>query len=114
MVALKLSSHYLCSILEWAISRQPESRVSCFTPATSGVPKGSILGQILFSILINGLDSGIECTIIKFADDTKLSSADDMVEGRNDIQRHRDSPEELTHVSFVTFNKAKCNKVMHL
>jgi len=46
-----------------------------------------VLGLMIFSIFINDIDNGIECTLCKFADDTKLTCAVDTIEELDLTQR---------------------------
>jgi hypothetical protein len=52
---------------------------------TSGIPQGSVLGPILFTIYINDLPDALENMIKLFADDTKVFATVNNEEDKNII-----------------------------
>jgi len=80
---------------------------------TSSIPQGLLLGTALFNIFVGDMDSGIEGTCSKSADDTKLCGVVNMLEGRDAIQKDLDRLERWACVNLVKFNKAKC-EVLHM
>jgi len=51
----------------------------------SGIPQELVLGPVLFNIFVTDMDSGVECTLSKYASHTKLCGAIDTLEGRDAI-----------------------------
>ena len=66
--------------------------LSAFVEVLSGVPQGSVLGPLLFIIMMKDIDENImHATIKSFADDTRATLAvqhpDDMVKLQNDLNK---------------------------
>ena len=80
---------------------------------TSGISQGSVLGPVLFNIFVSNMDSGIECTLSKFAN-CQAVWCGRHAGGKGDaIQRDLDRLERWACANLMKFNKAKC-KVLHM
>jgi len=73
--------------------------MSRWRPVVSGVPQGLVLGPVLLNIM----DSGTECTLSNFANNTKLCGVVDTLEGRDAIQRDFDRLERWACVNRMKF-----------
>lgn len=81
---------------------------SKWVPVTSGVPQGSVLGPILFTIYINDIDVGLNNIISKFADDTKIGNSILTEEDRNSLQSDLIKIGEWSSKWQMPFNVTKC------
>jgi len=54
---------------------------------------------------MNDVDDGIECTLNRYADDTKISAAVDRIVGRDATQRDLDRLKKQAHKTLMRFNK---------
>ena len=88
---------------------------SAWEEVLSGVPQGSVLGPILFTIFINDIDGAAVLTDIlrKFADDTKLGKIIRSQEDVAALQGTLLNLERWAEQWCMSFNVKKC-KVMHV
>ena len=87
--------------------------MSRWRPVTTAVSLVSVLVPMLFNFFVSDMESGTECTLSKFANDSKLCGVVDTLEGRDAIQRDLDRLERWACVNCMNFNKVKC-KVLHV
>jgi len=111
----KLETHGSDGQTTWWIRNWPDARtesvainssMSRWRTAMSDVPRGSVLGPVLLNIFVSNMDSGIECTLSKSSNDTKLCGAVDTLEGRDAIQKDLYRLERWARVNLMRFNKA--------
>ena len=86
---------------------------SPWSPVTSGVPQGSVLGPTLFILFINDLPEVLSSSVKMFADDTKIFYPVAHEEGRVRLQDDLDAALAWSDAWQLPFNEAKC-KVLHL
>ena len=81
--------------------------------SSSGVPQGSVLGPVLFLIVINDIPDILNCTVKLFADDTKLYSMTNTPDQKAQLQENIFTACEWATTWQMTFNMKKC-KSMHM
>lgn len=69
--------------------------------------------MVLFNIISTYVDSGIERTLCKFANNTKLSDAVDTAKRKDTIHRDLDRLKKRDCRNLMRFNNAKC-KMLHV
>ncbi|PKU45715.1 hypothetical protein llap_3979 [Limosa lapponica baueri] len=94
------------------IPQSPLCKILQDTPNCDSGHRGSSQ-VVVCEIRPKASDSGIECTLSKFAGDTKLCGAVNTLEGRNAIQMDLDRLERWICENLMKFNKTKC-KVLHM
>ncbi|XP_059323542.1 triadin isoform X23 [Ammospiza nelsoni] len=99
-----------------AQSAEVSGAMSKWKAVPRGVPQGSVFGLVLFNIFIADMESGFQCTLSEFtddSDDTQMCDAVNTLEGRNNTQKDLVRFERWAQVILMKFNNAKC-EVLHL
>lgn len=82
-------------------------------PVTRGLPQASVLGPLLFNVVLTDLHVGLEDILSLFVDDTKLGGAADSIEGREALQKDVEKVESWEITNDMRFSKSKC-QIPHL
>ena len=90
--------------------RLPGGRSTC-SEVLSGVPQGTVLGPVLFLILMSDITEGINCNIValvtSFADDTKVFATINNPSDCDDLQSDLDNIYSWSSANNMMFNQEK-------
>ena len=79
----------------------------------SGVPQGSVLGPLLFTMYVSDIPDVLQNFVSMFADDTKLYQAVDVQTNSNNLQNDIDQLQAWAQSMQMRFHPEKC-KAMHM
>jgi ribonuclease P/MRP protein subunit RPP40 len=113
--AHRISGQVMQWIENWLAGRRQRvvlnGKFSSWEEVLSGVPRGSVLGPLLFIIFINDMDEVVRQINIlkKFADDTKLGKTVRVEKDREDLQDALDKMCTWADKWGMVFNVGKCS-----
>ena len=99
-------ANYLSGLLQRVVIDEVTSQ---WTPVTSGVPQGSLLGRLLFIIFINDLPDVAICDVFTslYADDTKVYCNINTTEDCMSMQKTLTNMDTWTQHNNIRFNASK-------
>ena len=86
---------------------------SCWSEERSGVPQGSVLGSLIFTIFIDDINEEVLCEISKFTDDIKIANRVNTLNEIRSIQMTLDKLVAWANRWEMDFNMKKCG-VLHI
>ena len=118
----KLTSYGLCGkVLSWLkgflLDRYQRAMLngsfSSWCPVTSGVPQGSVLGPLLFTLYINDIPNIVHTNLSFFTDDSQAYAIIKSLEDSQQLQANLDSIQYWCQIWLLKLNLLKC-KVMRV
>ena len=109
--ALRLLQSYLCNRFQRSIIN---GSFSSWNEVITGVPQGSILGPLLFSIFLNDIFLFIsKCQLCNYADDNTLyKSGKNMQKIKNDLEMDFMILQKWFHENHLVLNPDKCHFIV--
>ena len=115
MTSLIFSFGLMVLVLSDRLCVRVEDKLSIWINIISEIPKGSVLGLLLFVIFINDMHEMVDSTCQLFADDANIFHSEDIRDEASNLKLKKDLDNvyQWSHKWQLPFNTSKC-KVLHL